>query len=137
LGILLPLVIAGQNSRPVPTSENPTKESAIPLVIKDGKTGAIYYVEGDRQHISAITSDGKLSWHVNLVKVAGIKSALRNGVPVVIPGIIKVEEAPREWSEKHLKGSDKKGEFLWIIFNTRDSGVVSKVTGDFSSTGRD
>lgn len=36
--------------------------SHVPQILKDPKTGVIFYLESDRRHISAIAPDGKLLW---------------------------------------------------------------------------
>ena len=41
--------------------------SHVPQILKDPKTGVVFYLESDRRHVSAIAPDGNLLWCSELV----------------------------------------------------------------------
>ena len=100
-----------------------------PVAYADSASKAIFYVETDGRHLSAISLDGKVLWTRDPFTDAHLKA-----YRVDSPKIIRIEK-PLPW----MLGPhpDLKRHFVAIGFDSTQTGVVDASTGEFFFVGQD
>ena len=91
-----------------------------PFVLKDKKTGWIFYLESNRRFISAIDKNGKVVWHCDPFEQAGLES-YRFEQPVV------------RWMG-FLTNDDS---LIRIVYDSSQFGDLNKKDGKFTYQGQD
>jgi hypothetical protein len=119
-------ILARRDAPPLRTPDAPPPK-VQPMVVKDDSSGTSFNFETDGQTVTAIDKDGHVVWHKNLAEEAGIKGYSKDG-QVSWPTIIQVSR---------YRDSGRTANYLSILFNTKDFGLVDKRTGAFQSHGRD
>ena len=116
-----------EQSRP---QANPEKASGkkLPLTYWAAKSGVVFYVESDHQHVAAIDNKGKVLWHKNVVDQLPFKELSR---PVHVVCIGKAQD----WMLQVQKEWGKSGEYVGIDFSTRDFGILDQSSGVFTWMG--
>jgi len=103
----------------------------IPNVLIDPRTKVIYYLESDGRHISAISPDGKLLWHVDPFVDAGLHP-YRFSTPIILSFSFPDS---KWWGNKNQYG--KVEDFIAIGFNSSQFGIMRKSNGTFLFEGQD
>jgi hypothetical protein len=105
------------------------------MTLKDQDSGTIFYFESDGQHVTALDKDGAVLWHKNPVEEGGLKGSSVDG-KTAWPTICAAGP-PLGWMVKTMQDRGKHGEYLGISFNTREFGLLDKLTGEYTHMGRD
>jgi hypothetical protein len=108
------------------TYVNGYREFKGPLAFKDNETGTVFYIESDGRHVAAITSDGKILWIRNPF-VDGKLKPYRYENPL----IVQIGKADVSIDRQ------RHGRFLFISFNSTQSGVLNMADGKFTFMGQD
>ena len=98
----------------------------LPLTYRSEKTGFIFYVESDGQHMAAMNKELKLLWHRNVI-VDGAQAEIISGQPTRITELRKATDATVEVA----KGHGKSGEYVFIGLDNKAAGLVDQNTGEF------
>ena len=127
-------VFASDNTHFVPNNTDApvlNEDYVIPKVLVDLQTRIIYYLESDGRHISAISPNGKLLWHVDPFVDAKLEP-YRFSQPI----ILYFEFVDPTWWKIHayLGPAD---DFIGINFNSSQFGALNKNTGKFTCFGQD
>lgn len=123
----------GDTHQETPPKDNPEKTppKEKPLTYRAEKSGILFYVESDRQHISAIDKDGKLLWHKNMIDQ--VRGKERLGWPARVTVIGK----PHDWMVKAMRDRGKEGEYVAIDLSTKEFGVIEEKSGVYKALGTD
>lgn len=100
-----------------------------PQAYKATKSGTILYVETDGRHLAAISSDGKLLWNRDPFKDAHLKFYRTQK-----PQIVYLGPSPQFYYSVRGQGPD---DFVRIVFNNSQFGLVRISNGDFKFLGQD
>ena len=91
-----------------------------PFVLKDNKTGWIFYLESNRRHITAIDNGGNIVWHKDPFKEAKLEP-YRFEHPVI------------RWMGFPANDDTSIG----ITYDSSQSGNIKKINGEFIFKGQD
>jgi hypothetical protein len=108
--------------------------SAKAMAYRDPRTGIAFYVESDGRHVGAIGPDGKLLWVRNPFEDAKM-CPYRSARPVIAS--LKAADTLAGLTDalKH-RGFNPNHPFLWIAFDSSQSGLIDERTGDFLFEGQ-
>jgi hypothetical protein len=106
-----------------------------PMVLNDKVAGIVFYFETDGQHVTALRPDGSVLWHkdvAELPKQRGLMNRNKNHWT-----IIDWAGYPRTQSVERMRELGKQGEYIAIAFNTKEFGLLEKLTGEYIMLGSD
>lgn len=123
----------GDARQELPPKDNPEKvpPKEKPLTYRAEKSGILFYVESDRQHMAAIDKDGKVLWHKNIIDQVRGKERLG------WPARIVVIDKPHDGMLEVMKHRGKDGDYVGIALSTKEFGVLNQSSGVFTSLGTD
>lgn len=104
---------------------NNENQTITPIVYKDSKTGIYFYVESDGRHVTAFSEGGNILWHRNPFLDANLVP-YRVRKPVIV-SIKSINSG--SFRAQHVELP--KEEMLLVTFNSSQSGLLDKKTGDF------
>jgi hypothetical protein len=99
-----------------------------PQVYKDPTSGTLLYVETDGRHVAAISGDGKLLWSRDPFKDAHLAFYRTKK-----PQIVYIGPA----SKSCCRAGQEPDEFVAIVFNNSEFGVMRVSNGEFLFSGQD
>jgi hypothetical protein len=99
-----------------------------PQVYKDPTSGTLLYVETDGRHVAAISGDGKLLWSRDPFKDAHLAFYRTKK-----PQIVYIGPA----SKSCCRAGQEPDEFVAIVFNNSQFGVMRVSNGEFLFSGQD
>jgi hypothetical protein len=108
----------------------------VPKVLRDSRTGMIFYLESDRHHLSAISRAGKLIWQIDTwVMFRSKTEQLRASGLVDFIDFCKSDYYVKVFlkPKQHLSDED----FLTVHFNSDAFGLINKSNGEFVFEGQD
>jgi hypothetical protein len=107
------------------------EEFHAPRILRDSKTGIVFYLESDRRHVCAISPDGKLLWSRNPFVDAKVKS-FQPPWPIIYT--FKFVD-PSWWKIHSYLGPA--ADFISVDFTPIQFGVIKKQTGELIWMGED
>ena len=109
-------------------------KSQLPLTYRSEKTGFIFYVESDRQHMSAMNKELKLLWHMNVI--LGAESEGPRPPVGATTRIVSLGEAPDSMLTV-MKEHGKSGEYIQIMLDSLPGacGLLDQNSGEFTYMG--
>jgi hypothetical protein len=116
---------------PASSAADPDAGRGVPKILRDARTGIIFYLESDHRHVAAIRESGQLLWNRNPVADQKL-SASRPESPYIVDFTFI---DPTWWKIHRWLG--KADDFISVSFNTSQFGVLDKRTGAYTSLGQD
>ncbi len=126
------MTVHGDDTKREPPARAEARRASNPRTFKDDRTGVLFYVESDGQHVAAINGGGTILWHRDPFVDAGLKPYRRKERPV-ISYIGKASDNNVE----AMKAEGKKGPFIGLSYNSSQFGLLDVTTGEFTFLGQD
>ncbi len=126
------MTVHGDDTRREQPLRAEARQAGNPRTFKDDRTGVLFYVESDGQHVAAINGGGAILWHQDPFVEAGLKPYRTKERPV-ISYIGKASDKQVE----SLKAMGKKGPFIGLGYNSSQYGLLDVTTGVFTFYGQD
>ena len=126
------MTVHADDTKREPPAPAEARKAGNPRTFKDDRTGVLFYVESDGQHVTAINGGGTILWHRDPFVDAGLKPYWRTAWPV-IDSIGKTSDKRVET----MKERGKKGPFIELGYNSSQFGLLDVTTGEFTFLGQD